>query len=82
MLHSKTLEEIQKPCVCVCVLLLRYLCDFAYYCSLYHGERRAALVHLPTSGCLASADRLVPLLRTLLRTLLAQLENLLPHVRE
>ncbi|XP_029697250.1 pyroglutamyl-peptidase 1 [Takifugu rubripes] len=60
----------------------RYLCDFAYYCSLYHGERRAALVHLPTSGCLASADRLVPLLRTLLRTLLAQLENLLPHVRE
>lgn len=71
-----------RACVCVCVLLLRYLCDFAYYCSLYHGERKAALVHLPTSGYLASVDRLVPLLRTLLRTLLAQLENLRQHVRE
>lgn len=60
----------------ISVLLLRYLCDFAYYCSLYHGERRAALVHLPTSGPLASADRLVPLLQTLLRTMLAQLEDL------
>ncbi|XP_069019661.1 pyroglutamyl-peptidase 1 [Embiotoca jacksoni] len=53
----------------------RYLCDFAYYCSLYHGERRAALIHLPSSGSLASADRLVPLLQTLIQTMLQQLED-------
>ncbi|KAK2842227.1 hypothetical protein Q5P01_012427 [Channa striata] len=47
----------------------RYLCDFAYYCSLYHGQRRAALIHVPSAGSLASADRLVPLLRTLIQTI-------------
>lgn len=73
VLHSRTLEKMQKP---MSLLLLRYLCDFAYYCSLYHGKKRAALVHLPSSGCLASVDRLVPLLQTLLRTMLAQLEDL------
>ncbi|XP_028287631.1 pyroglutamyl-peptidase 1 [Parambassis ranga] len=53
----------------------RYLCDFAYYCSLYHGQRRAALIHLPSSGSLASADRLVPLLQALIQTMLDQLED-------
>ncbi|XP_054476781.1 pyroglutamyl-peptidase 1 [Anoplopoma fimbria] len=53
----------------------RYLCDFAYYCSLYHGQRRAALIHVPSSGSLTSADRLVPLLQTLIRTMLDQLED-------
>ncbi|XP_011474452.1 pyroglutamyl-peptidase 1-like [Oryzias latipes] len=41
----------------------RFLCDFAYYCSLHHGHQRAAFIHIPSSGCLASADRLVPVLR-------------------
>ncbi|XP_044049984.1 pyroglutamyl-peptidase 1 [Siniperca chuatsi] len=54
----------------------RYLCDFAYYCSLYHGQRRAALIHVPSSGSLTSADRLVPLLQTLIQTMLDQLEDL------
>ncbi|XP_076589087.1 pyroglutamyl-peptidase 1 isoform X2 [Chaetodon auriga] len=53
----------------------RYLCDFAYYCSLCHGGRRAALIHVPSSGSLSSADRLVPLLQTLIRTMLDQLED-------
>ncbi|XP_041794585.1 pyroglutamyl-peptidase 1 [Chelmon rostratus] len=53
----------------------RYLCDFAYYCSLYHGGRRAALIHIPSSGSLSSAVRLVPLLQTLIRTMLDQLED-------
>ncbi|XP_070763363.1 pyroglutamyl-peptidase 1 [Enoplosus armatus] len=53
----------------------RYLCDFAYYCSLYHGQRRAALIHVPSSGSLTSADRLVPLLQTLIQTMLNQLED-------
>nr|XP_046249960.1 pyroglutamyl-peptidase 1-like protein [Scatophagus argus] len=53
----------------------RYLCDFAYYCSLYHGQRRAALIHVPSSGSLTSADRLVPLLQTLIQIMLHQLEE-------
>ncbi|XP_071356276.1 pyroglutamyl-peptidase 1 [Trachinotus anak] len=53
----------------------RYLCDYAYYCSLYHGQGRAALIHIPTSGSLASADRLVPLLQTLIQTMLNQLQK-------
>ncbi|KAE8296341.1 Pyroglutamyl-peptidase 1 [Larimichthys crocea] len=53
----------------------RYLCDFAYYCSLYHGQRRAALIHVPSSGSLASADRLVPLLQSLIQIMLDQLED-------
>ncbi|KAM7003486.1 pyroglutamyl-peptidase 1 [Tautogolabrus adspersus] len=53
----------------------RYLCDFAYYCSLYHGQRRAALIHIPSPGSLSSADRLVPLLQTLIQTMLDQLEG-------
>ncbi|XP_038124715.1 pyroglutamyl-peptidase 1-like isoform X1 [Cyprinodon tularosa] len=53
----------------------RYLCDFAYYCSLYHGERRAAFIHVPSSGSLASAERLVPLLREIIVKMLKQLED-------
>uniref|UniRef100_UPI0037E97F5D pyroglutamyl-peptidase 1 n=1 Tax=Semicossyphus pulcher TaxID=241346 RepID=UPI0037E97F5D len=53
----------------------RYLCDFAYYCSLYHGQRKAALIHVPSTGSLSSADRLVPLLQTLMQAMLAQLEG-------
>uniref|UniRef100_A0A3P9K4F7 Pyroglutamyl-peptidase I like n=1 Tax=Oryzias latipes TaxID=8090 RepID=A0A3P9K4F7_ORYLA len=53
----------------------RFLCDFAYYCSLYHGHQRAAFIHIPSSGCLASADRLVPVLQTVILTMLQQLED-------
>ncbi|KAM3870610.1 pyroglutamyl-peptidase 1 [Diretmus argenteus] len=53
----------------------RYLCDFAYYCSLYHGRGRAAFIHVPTSGDLASADRLAPLLQTLIQAMLTQLDD-------
>ncbi|CAG5958064.1 unnamed protein product [Menidia menidia] len=53
----------------------RYLCEFAYYCSLYHGQRRAALIHLPSSGSLASTDRLVPSLQALVLAMLQQLED-------
>ncbi|XP_075998135.1 pyroglutamyl-peptidase 1 [Genypterus blacodes] len=53
----------------------RYLCDFAYYSSLYHGGGRAALVHVPSCGGPASADSLVPLLQALIRAMLDQLED-------
>ncbi|KAM6937319.1 pyroglutamyl-peptidase 1 [Xenentodon cancila] len=51
----------------------RYLCDFAYYCSLYHGRQRAVFIHIPSSGSLASSDELLPLLQTLILTMLQQL---------
>lgn len=72
-------SDTQEYEVTLSVLLLRYLCEFAYYCSLYHGERRAALVHVPSCGGLSSADRLVPLLQSLIQTMLEQLEG--PCVR-
>uniref|UniRef100_A0A3Q2NWV4 Pyroglutamyl-peptidase I like n=1 Tax=Fundulus heteroclitus TaxID=8078 RepID=A0A3Q2NWV4_FUNHE len=53
----------------------RYLCDLAYYCSLYHGQRRAAFIHIPSSGRLASAEKLVPLLQEIIVTMLKQLED-------
>ncbi|XP_028814249.1 pyroglutamyl-peptidase 1 isoform X2 [Denticeps clupeoides] len=54
----------------------RYLCDFVYYHSLHRGNGRAALIHVPASGGLASPDRLVPLLRTIIQAMLSQLETL------
>ncbi|XP_017261508.1 pyroglutamyl-peptidase 1 isoform X2 [Kryptolebias marmoratus] len=53
----------------------RYLCEFAYYSSLFHGERRAALIHIPSSGRLVSANRLVPLLQAIVVEMLQQLEE-------
>ncbi|KAF6738166.1 Pyroglutamyl-peptidase 1 [Oryzias melastigma] len=47
----------------------RFLCDFAYYCSLYHGHQRAAFIHMPSSGMP------VPLLQALILTMLHQLED-------
>ncbi|XP_067246466.1 pyroglutamyl-peptidase 1 isoform X2 [Chanodichthys erythropterus] len=53
----------------------RYLCDFVYYYSLYHGQGRAALIHVPASGSLASPERLVPQLQTIIHALLRQLDR-------
>lgn len=62
------------------LLLPRYLCDFAYYCSLYHGNGKAALIHVPSSGSLASPDTLVPVLQTVILAMLDQLRD--PSDRE
>ena len=75
-LHCSNKHKRDVNAICV---LFRYLCDFAYYCSLYHGQRRAALIHIPSSGSLASADRLVPLLQALILTMLQQLEDSKQH---
>uniref|UniRef100_A0A673N2H5 Pyroglutamyl-peptidase I like n=1 Tax=Sinocyclocheilus rhinocerous TaxID=307959 RepID=A0A673N2H5_9TELE len=52
----------------------RYLCDFVYYYSLYHGQGKAALIHVPASGSLASPEKLVPQLQTIIQALLRQLD--------
>ncbi|XP_058502391.1 pyroglutamyl-peptidase 1-like protein isoform X2 [Solea solea] len=53
----------------------RFLCEFTYYCSLYHGQGRAALIHIPTHGPLASADTLLPLLKSIIQTMLGQMDD-------
>uniref|UniRef100_A0A674D3C3 Pyroglutamyl-peptidase I like n=1 Tax=Salmo trutta TaxID=8032 RepID=A0A674D3C3_SALTR len=52
----------------------RYLCDFVYYCSLHHGHVRAAFIHVPASGSMATPDRLVPLLQTVIQAMLNHME--------
>lgn len=47
-----------------------------YYCSLHHGHVRAAFIHVPASGSMATPDRLVPLLQTVIQAMLKQLEAL------
>ncbi|XP_015199144.2 pyroglutamyl-peptidase 1 isoform X1 [Lepisosteus oculatus] len=56
-------------------LIILYLCDFVYYTSLYQGKGRAALVHVPASGRLASTQTLVPILRDIAHALLQQLQG-------
>ncbi|KAL4623545.1 pyroglutamyl-peptidase 1-like isoform X1 [Arapaima gigas] len=51
----------------------RYLCDFAYYYSLYLSQGRAAFLHLPTRGSLAHLDKLVPVLQGIIQAMLRQL---------
>ncbi|KAI4875815.1 hypothetical protein NFI96_017142 [Prochilodus magdalenae] len=53
----------------------RYLCDFVYYCSLQFGQRRAALIHVPASGCLAQPETLVPQLQVIIQALVCQLDE-------
>ncbi|MBN3310815.1 PGPI peptidase, partial [Amia calva] len=53
----------------------RYLCDFVYYTSLYHSSGRAALIHIPTSGSLTATGRLLPSLKTIIQTMLQQIEE-------
>ncbi|TRY66384.1 hypothetical protein DNTS_003352 [Danionella cerebrum] len=51
----------------------RYLCDFVYYYSLYRGKGMAALIHIPAKE---SRVKLVPLLQTIIQTLLLKLGDL------
>ncbi|KAM9481346.1 pyroglutamyl-peptidase 1 [Clarias gariepinus] len=52
----------------------RYLCDFVHYLSLHYGQRRAALIHVPACGSLASPEQLVPQLQTIIQVMLCQLD--------
>ncbi|XP_017321967.1 pyroglutamyl-peptidase 1 [Ictalurus punctatus] len=53
----------------------RYLCDFVHYLSLHYGQRRAALIHVPACGSLASPGKLVPQLQTIIQVMLCQLDT-------
>ncbi|XP_053479082.1 pyroglutamyl-peptidase 1 isoform X2 [Ictalurus furcatus] len=63
--------EVQMCVSSVC----RYLCDFLHYLSLHYGQRRAALIHVPACGSLASPGKLVPQLQTIIQVMLCQLDT-------
>lgn len=54
----------------------RYLCDFVYYWSLHCGRGKAAFIHVPASGSLASPDKLVPQLCAIIQAMLKELRAL------
>uniref|UniRef100_A0A672MM68 Pyroglutamyl-peptidase I like n=1 Tax=Sinocyclocheilus grahami TaxID=75366 RepID=A0A672MM68_SINGR len=53
----------------------RYQCDFVYYYLPYHGRGKAVLIHVPASGSLASPEKLVPQLQTIIQALLLTLNT-------
>lgn len=55
--------------------LLRYLCDFTYYTSLYQGRGRSAFVHVPPLGKPYNADQLGRALRAIIEEMLGVLEQ-------
>lgn len=61
---------------CSCVLaLIRYLCDYTYYTSLYLGKGRSAFVHVPPLGEPYSAEQLAQALRAVILEMLDMLEH-------
>lgn len=69
--HQKTAKDTGVHQCCS----FRYLCEFAYYCSLYHGQRKAALIHVPSCGTLQSTDALVQQLQGVIQAMLQQVED-------
>lgn len=69
--HNTMTTEVQMCVSSVC----RYLCDFVHYLSLHYGQRRAALIHVPACGSLASPGKLVPQLQTIIQVMLCQLDT-------
>ncbi|TSS72683.1 Pyroglutamyl-peptidase 1 [Bagarius yarrelli] len=53
----------------------RYLCDFVFYLSLHYGQRRAALIHVPARGGMASPQRLASQLQTIIQVMLCHLDS-------
>lgn len=56
-------------------LWLRYLCDFAYYTSLYQSHGRSAFVHVPPLGKPYNADQLGRALQAIIEEMLDVLEQ-------
>ncbi|XP_069077550.1 pyroglutamyl-peptidase 1-like protein [Pleurodeles waltl] len=50
----------------------RYICDYAFYCSLYYGRGRAALVHMPPLTESLTARHLAKTLQMIINEMLNQ----------
>ncbi|XP_062926503.1 pyroglutamyl-peptidase 1 [Mobula hypostoma] len=53
----------------------RFLCDFVYYLSLHHGNRRACFIHIPALSSDSEAKTLGKVLQLIVREMLQQLET-------
>ncbi|KAM5171872.1 pyroglutamyl-peptidase 1-like protein [Mantella aurantiaca] len=52
----------------------RYLCEYAYYISLYYGNGRAVFIHVPQSTKTLTAEKLGQALQKIIQEVLRQLE--------
>ncbi|XP_045155181.1 pyroglutamyl-peptidase 1 [Echinops telfairi] len=72
---------VSGPCTCSLWSLccpppvVRYLCDFTYYTSLYQSHGRSAFVHVPPLGKPYNADQLGRALRAIIEEMLDVLEQ-------
>ncbi|XP_043536581.1 pyroglutamyl-peptidase 1-like isoform X1 [Chiloscyllium plagiosum] len=53
----------------------RYLCEYAYYLSLYHGNQKAAFIHIPRLSNGLTVEKLGKALWMILQELLHQLDT-------
>ncbi|XP_078063385.1 pyroglutamyl-peptidase 1-like protein isoform X1 [Mustelus asterias] len=58
----------------------RYLCDYAYYLSLHHGDRKAAFIHIPQLKDGITSGIFGKILQLIVREMLEQLETELHRV--
>uniref|UniRef100_UPI00398EBCA5 pyroglutamyl-peptidase 1 n=1 Tax=Pristiophorus japonicus TaxID=55135 RepID=UPI00398EBCA5 len=56
----------------------RYLCDYVYYVSLHHGNRKAGFIHVPPPSSGPTVASLGKALQLIVREMLADLETA-PH---
>ncbi|XP_006004166.1 pyroglutamyl-peptidase 1 isoform X2 [Latimeria chalumnae] len=60
----------------------RYLCDYVYYISLYHGNRKAAFIHVPVLTKSLTVDRLAMILKTIIQEMLDHQEELVHRTKQ
>lgn len=59
-----------------CILCgYRYVCDYAYYLSLHHGNGCAALIHVPPLSPWLPASLLGKALQVLIQEMLEEIEK-------
>ncbi|XP_067871644.1 pyroglutamyl-peptidase 1 [Heterodontus francisci] len=59
----------------------RYLCEYAYYLSLHHGNRKAGFIHVPRLSNGLTVERLGKVLQLIIQEMLGHLETT-PHRKQ
>ncbi|EDO36383.1 predicted protein [Nematostella vectensis] len=77
-LNLESVSEEVNTSGCPCKINLsndagRYLCDFIYYTSLYHGDSPTVFIHLPPVEGPYSKEEMAETLRLLINSMLKQL---------
>ncbi|XP_031564545.1 pyroglutamyl-peptidase 1-like isoform X2 [Actinia tenebrosa] len=69
-------RQVGSPCeICLSDDAGRYLCDFTYYTSLYHGDSPTVFIHLPPMEGPYTVQEMEETLRILILTILDELRN-------